>query len=216
MRCNNTLKTTQPLTAPTLQLGIAQTGGAQNTDRRQTADRRPQTADGRRQTADGRRQTLPKDGFTVAVQEESGALVYRWVLKPGRMVPLRPRPGRHRCRQHVFAATYNHAIGGRDAEDDTHAATPGPPQAPSRSGTAWPRRGEGRVDLRLDEAFPPVPATFVRAAPTDGGTEAECKAHCARRTSRCQIRTVLIAAVRPPAACSPPPWLSPPRLLPYR
>ncbi|HSX97747.1 MAG TPA: hypothetical protein VLG91_10195, partial [Streptomyces sp.] len=72
-----------------------------------------------------RRQTLPKDGFTVAVQEESGALVYRWVLKPGRMVPLRPRPGRHRCRQHVFAATYNHAIGGRDAEDDTHRGDAG-------------------------------------------------------------------------------------------
>ncbi|KND24626.1 hypothetical protein [Streptomyces stelliscabiei] len=83
MACNNTLKTTQPLTAPTLQLRIAQTGSAQSTVRRKPAD-------GRRQTADGRR---PTDGSTVAVQEESGALVYRWVLKPGRMVPP-PGPAR--------------------------------------------------------------------------------------------------------------------------
>ncbi|MEH0433658.1 hypothetical protein QBB34_46610 [Streptomyces stelliscabiei] len=90
MACNNTLKTTQPLTAPTLQLRIAQTGSAQSTVRRKPADGRRQTADGRRQTADGRR---PTDGSTVAVQEESGALVYRWVLKPGRMVPP-PGPAR--------------------------------------------------------------------------------------------------------------------------
>ncbi|WP_328837690.1 hypothetical protein [Streptomyces europaeiscabiei] len=118
MACNNPLKTTQPLTTPTLQLRIAQTGGAQSTGCRQTAD-------GRRQTADGRRQTLPTDGFTVAVQEESGALVYRWVHKPGRMVPPPAPPGASGCRQHVFAATYNHATGGRDAEDGTYRGDAG-------------------------------------------------------------------------------------------
>ncbi|MFD9592986.1 hypothetical protein ACFWA9_09540 [Kitasatospora sp. NPDC059973] len=50
------------------------------------------------------------------MREEIGALVYRWVLKPGRVVP----PG-----QHVLAGGYDHATSGRDAEDDTDRADAG-------------------------------------------------------------------------------------------
>lgn len=83
-----TLKTTQPLTAFTLELRIAQTGGVQST---------------------GSWRTLPPDDFTVTVQNEGGAVVYRWILKPGRTVPVG---------QHVFAGQYNHAAGDRDAKHD--------------------------------------------------------------------------------------------------
>ncbi|MGW7434628.1 hypothetical protein [Streptomyces sp. NPDC054849] len=83
-----TLKTTEPLTALTLELRITQTGGVQST---------------------GNWRTLPADDFTVTVQHEGGAVVYRWILKPGRKVP---------AGQHVFAGQYNHAAGDRNVEDD--------------------------------------------------------------------------------------------------
>ncbi|MFD8703785.1 hypothetical protein ACFV1W_14370 [Kitasatospora sp. NPDC059648] len=89
---NLTLKTTQPLATLTVELRIAQTGGVQST---------------------GYWQTLPADWFTVTVQDQGGALIYRWTLKPGCTVP----PG-----QHVFAAQYNHATGPRDPRDDTYRA----------------------------------------------------------------------------------------------
>ncbi|MEU8844356.1 hypothetical protein AB0D97_35530 [Streptomyces roseus] len=95
---NLTLKTTQPLTSLTVELRIAQTGGVQNT---------------------GNWRTLPSEDFIVTVQENGGALVYRWVLKPGRTVPTG---------QHEFAGQYNHATGVRDATDDGYrvdAQTPG-------------------------------------------------------------------------------------------
>ncbi len=83
-----TLKTTQPLTALTVELRITQTGGVQST---------------------GSWRTLPADDFTVTVQHEGGAVVYRWILKPGRTVP---------AGQHVFAGQYNHAAGEREAGHD--------------------------------------------------------------------------------------------------
>ncbi|MEV0411909.1 hypothetical protein AB0I68_14190 [Streptomyces sp. NPDC050448] len=85
---NLTLKTTQPLTSLTVELRIAQTGGVQNT---------------------GNWRTLPSEDFSFTVQEAGGALVYRWVLKPGRTVPTG---------QHEFAGQYNHATGVRNATDD--------------------------------------------------------------------------------------------------
>lgn len=87
---NVTLKTTQPLTALTLELRIAQTGGVQST---------------------GGWRTLPAEDFTVTVQDEGAAVVYRWTLKPGRTVP---------AGQHVFAGQYNHATGEREAKSDTY------------------------------------------------------------------------------------------------
>ncbi|NEA53461.1 hypothetical protein G3I60_04625 [Streptomyces sp. SID13666] len=87
---NLALKTTRPLTSLTVELRIAQTGGVRNT---------------------GNWRTLPSDDFTVTVREAGGALVYRWVLKPGRTVP---------AGQHEFAAQYNHTTGVRSATDDSY------------------------------------------------------------------------------------------------
>ncbi|MFG2986843.1 hypothetical protein ACGFYQ_37300 [Streptomyces sp. NPDC048258] len=85
---NITLKSTQPLTALTVELRITQTGGVQST---------------------GSWRTLPAEDFTLTVQNEGGAVVYRWILKPGRTVP---------AGQHVFAGQYNHAAGAREVEHD--------------------------------------------------------------------------------------------------
>jgi hypothetical protein len=82
------LKTTQPLTSLTVEIRIAQTGGAKNT---------------------GTWQTLPNGDFTVTVQEAGGALVHRWVLKPGRTVP---------AGSHEFAAQFNNGPGVRGAAGD--------------------------------------------------------------------------------------------------
>ncbi|WP_020134393.1 hypothetical protein [Streptomyces sp. 351MFTsu5.1] len=76
------LETTQPLTALTVEIRIVQAGGAKST---------------------GTWQTLPGDDFTVTVQEAGGALVYRWVLKPGRTVPVG---------NHEFAAQFNNGADG--------------------------------------------------------------------------------------------------------
>ncbi|WP_405818719.1 hypothetical protein OG241_27105 [Streptomyces sp. NBC_01390] len=85
---NLALKTTQPLTSLTIEIRIVQTGGTKNT---------------------GTWQTLPGDDFTVTVQEAGGALVYRWVLKPGLTVP---------AGNHEFAAQFNNGAGVRKATGD--------------------------------------------------------------------------------------------------
>ncbi|MFG3054735.1 hypothetical protein ACGFZP_27800 [Kitasatospora sp. NPDC048239] len=85
---NLALRTTQPLTSLTVELRITQTGEVRDT---------------------GNWRTLPVDDFTITVQESGGALVYRWVLKPGRTVP---------AGQHEFAAQYNHATGVRGSAND--------------------------------------------------------------------------------------------------
>jgi hypothetical protein len=84
------LRTAQPLTSLTLELRIAQTGGVRST---------------------GSWSTLPSADFTVTVGESGGALVYRWVLKPGLTVP---------AGQYEFAAQFNHATGVRDAGGDSY------------------------------------------------------------------------------------------------
>ncbi|MET9697282.1 hypothetical protein ABZY31_10185 [Streptomyces sp. NPDC006529] len=85
---NITLRTTQPLTALTVELRVAQTGDVRST---------------------GHWRTMPADDFSVTVRSEAGAVVYRWVLKPGRTVPTG---------QHVFAGQYNHAAGAREPARD--------------------------------------------------------------------------------------------------
>ncbi len=99
---NVTVQTKRPLTAFTVELRIARTGGVNDT---------------------GHWSTLPAADFTVSVGERDGALVYRWTLKAGRTVPA----GRH-----VFAGQYNHAEGGRDAKDDVYTATAEGPGGPWR------------------------------------------------------------------------------------
>ncbi|WP_328302283.1 hypothetical protein OG389_32435 [Streptomyces sp. NBC_00435] len=95
---NITLKSTQPLTAVTVELRITQTGAVQST---------------------GSWRTLPAEDFTVTVQNEGGAVVYRWILKPGRTVP---------AGQHVFAGQYNHAAGAREVEHDGYRVDAGGPR----------------------------------------------------------------------------------------
>ncbi|KAF3464709.1 hypothetical protein [Streptomyces sp. Tu 3180] len=90
---NVTLKTTERLTALTVELRIAQTGGV---------------------TSTGAWRSLPEDDFALAVEERDGFLVYVWTLKEGRTVP----PG-----EWVFAGQYDHDRGGRDAGDDRYTAT---------------------------------------------------------------------------------------------
>ncbi|RKT19844.1 hypothetical protein BX285_4314 [Streptomyces sp. 1114.5] len=87
---NLVLKTTQPLTSLTVEMRVAQTGEVRDT---------------------GKWHTLPGDDFTVTVQESGGALVYRWVLKPGRTVPVG---------QYEFADQFNHATGARSTAGDSY------------------------------------------------------------------------------------------------
>ncbi|MEV7869387.1 hypothetical protein AB0P17_25600 [Streptomyces sp. NPDC088124] len=89
---NITLRTEQPLTALTVELRIAETGGIEDA---------------------GSWRSLPERDFTVSVRVRDGALVYRWTLRDGATVP---------AGEHVFAGQYNHAEGGRDAEDDRYTA----------------------------------------------------------------------------------------------
>ncbi|MHC5902841.1 hypothetical protein ACVNF4_02830 [Streptomyces sp. S6] len=88
---NVTLKTSKQLTALTVQLKVAQTGGVSNT---------------------GAWRALPEDDFTFTAAEQGGFLVYTWVLKEGRIV----YPG-----EWVFAGQYDHDRGGRDAGGDSYA-----------------------------------------------------------------------------------------------
>ncbi|WP_374984345.1 hypothetical protein [Streptomyces fradiae] len=85
---NVTFDTAAALTALTVELRVARTGGVAST---------------------GHWRTPPAEHFTVSVREEPGAPVYTWTLGAGRTVPA----GRH-----VFAGQYNHAEGDRDARGD--------------------------------------------------------------------------------------------------
>ena len=88
-----TFKTSEQLTALTVELRIEQTGGVTNT---------------------GAWRALPEDDFTLTVAKKDGFLVYTWVLKDGRTVPKG---------EWVFAGQYNHERGGRDARGDGYTAT---------------------------------------------------------------------------------------------
>ncbi|MEU7031023.1 hypothetical protein AB0A60_30585 [Streptomyces sp. NPDC046275] len=90
---NVTLKTRTPLTALTVRLRIAQTGGVAST---------------------GAWRSLPEQDFSVTVEERDGFLEYTWVLREGRTVP---------AGEFVFAGQYDHRRGGRDAADDRYTAT---------------------------------------------------------------------------------------------
>ncbi|MGC4948205.1 hypothetical protein ACLQ2N_18665 [Streptomyces sp. DT224] len=85
---NVTLRTTEPLSALTVELRVALTGGVNST---------------------GSWRSLPEPDFTVSVNESGGFLVYRWTLRAGRTVP---------AGTHTFAGQYNHAEGDRDATGD--------------------------------------------------------------------------------------------------
>ncbi|MER7057431.1 hypothetical protein [Streptomyces sp. NPDC000351] len=89
---NVTLKTGEPLTALTVELRVAQTGGVSST---------------------GAWRSLPEDDFTFTVEERDGFLVHRWTLERGRTVP---------AGEWVFAGQYDHERGGRDAGGDSYAA----------------------------------------------------------------------------------------------
>ncbi|MDQ0682976.1 hypothetical protein QF032_002020 [Streptomyces achromogenes] len=88
---NVTLKTSEALTALTVQLKVAQTGGVSSA---------------------GAWRSLPEGDFVFTVAERDGFLVYTWVLRQGRTVPKG---------EWVFAGQYDHDRGGRDAHDDTYA-----------------------------------------------------------------------------------------------
>ena len=87
---NITLRTSEQLTALTVQLKIAQTGGVGNP---------------------GAWRSLPEQDFDFTVGEQDGFLVYTWTLKAGRTAPVG---------QWVFAGQHNHKAGGRDATKDTY------------------------------------------------------------------------------------------------
>ncbi|KRD10729.1 MULTISPECIES: hypothetical protein [unclassified Streptomyces] len=90
---NVTLKTSEALTALTVQLKVAQTGGVSST---------------------GAWRSLPEGDFEFTAAERDGFLVYTWVLRQGRTVPKG---------EWVFAGQYDHDRGGRDAKDDAYAVT---------------------------------------------------------------------------------------------
>ncbi|WP_149182187.1 hypothetical protein [Streptomyces sp. TRM49041] len=90
---NISVHTGAELTALTVEVRVAQTGGVAGT---------------------GHWRTLPADHFTVSVREENGALVHTWTLRRVHTVPTG---------EHVFAAQYNHAEGGRDARGDRYTVT---------------------------------------------------------------------------------------------
>ncbi|HWU10068.1 MAG TPA: hypothetical protein VN520_27455, partial [Streptomyces sp.] len=87
-----TVKTARPLSALTVELRIALTGGVNTT---------------------GAWRSLPEQDFAASAREEDGFLVYRWTLKPGRSVP---------AGTHTFAGQYNHAEGARDTGRDDYTA----------------------------------------------------------------------------------------------
>ncbi|MET7475309.1 hypothetical protein ABZT17_13230 [Streptomyces sp. NPDC005648] len=90
---NLTLKNSAPLTALTVQLRIAQTGGVSDA---------------------GAWRSLPEQDFDLTVGEQNGFLVYTWTLKAGRSVAKG---------EWVFAGQYNHQRGGRDARADRYTIT---------------------------------------------------------------------------------------------
>jgi hypothetical protein len=90
---NITIKTREELTALTVRLSVAQTGGVSDA---------------------GAWRSLPEQDFTLTVGERDGFLVYTWTLKEGRKVP---------AGEWVFAGQFDHERGGRDAGADRYAVT---------------------------------------------------------------------------------------------
>ncbi|MEU6913720.1 hypothetical protein [Streptomyces olindensis] len=90
---NITLKTRARLTALTVRLRVAQTGGVSDA---------------------GAWRSLPENDFTLTVAEQDGFLVYTWTLKEGRTVP---------AGEWVFAGQFDHDRGGRDAGADRYTVT---------------------------------------------------------------------------------------------
>ncbi|MFI7319861.1 hypothetical protein [Streptomyces venezuelae] len=90
-----TVKAKKPLTALTVEVRVAGSGGVDDT---------------------GTWRSLPEGDFDVSVAERDGALVYRWTLKRGRTVP---------AGEHVFAGQFNHPAGERDAGDDSYEVRAG-------------------------------------------------------------------------------------------
>ncbi|MGW2648136.1 hypothetical protein ACWC2T_25175 [Streptomyces sp. NPDC001393] len=90
---NVTLKTSRQLTALTVRLKVAETGGVSSA---------------------GAWRSLPETDFTQTAEEQGGFLVHTWTLKAGRTVP---------AGQWVFAGQYNHERGGRDAKNDRYTIT---------------------------------------------------------------------------------------------
>ncbi|MFJ5732225.1 hypothetical protein [Streptomyces paradoxus] len=90
---NITLKAREQLTALTVRLRVAQTGGVSDA---------------------GAWRSLPETDFTLAVAERDGFLEYTWTLKEGRTVPVG---------EWVFAGQFDHARGGRDAGGDRYSVT---------------------------------------------------------------------------------------------
>ncbi|EPJ41777.1 hypothetical protein STAFG_1178 [Streptomyces afghaniensis 772] len=90
---NVTIKTRTELTALTVRLSVAQTGGVSDA---------------------GAWRSLPEQDFTLTVGERDGFLVYTWTLKEGRKVP---------AGEWVFAGQFDHERGGRDAGADRYAVT---------------------------------------------------------------------------------------------
>ncbi|MGW5615670.1 hypothetical protein [Streptomyces sp. NPDC003877] len=90
---NVTVKNRERLTALTVRLRIAQTGGVSEA---------------------GAWRSLPEGDFGLTVAEEDGFLVYTWTLRKGRTVP---------AGEWVFAGQYDHERGGRDAGADRYTVT---------------------------------------------------------------------------------------------
>ncbi|MYS89297.1 MULTISPECIES: hypothetical protein [Streptomyces] len=90
---NITIRTRAELTALTVRLSVAQTGGVSDA---------------------GAWRSLPENDFTLTVAERDGFLVYTWTLKEGRRVP---------AGEWVFAGQFDHERGGRDAGADRYAVT---------------------------------------------------------------------------------------------
>ncbi|MDQ0747560.1 hypothetical protein QF034_001791 [Streptomyces africanus] len=90
---NVTIKTRTELTALTVRLSVAQTGGVSDA---------------------GAWRSLPEQDFTLTVKERDGFLLYTWTLKEGRKVP---------AGEWVFAGQFDHERGGRDAGADRYAVT---------------------------------------------------------------------------------------------
>ncbi|MFF9811457.1 hypothetical protein ACF1G5_41345 [Streptomyces coeruleorubidus] len=90
---NITVKTREELTALTVRLSVAQTGGVSDA---------------------GAWRSLPEQDFRLTVGERDGFLVYTWTLKEGRRVP---------AGEWVFAGQFDHERGGRDAGADRYTVT---------------------------------------------------------------------------------------------
>ncbi|MFJ4815143.1 hypothetical protein [Streptomyces sp. NPDC088801] len=90
---NITIKTREELTALTVRLSVAQTGGVSDA---------------------GAWRSLPEQDFTLMVGERDGFLLYTWTLKEGRTVP---------AGEWVFAGQFDHERGGRDAGADRYTVT---------------------------------------------------------------------------------------------